>query len=144
MGKIGNHEVSLDEKGRIVIPSKLKDTFKDSDLVISFEFENAIVLREKDDFDNWVKQLVEKGNFDSKARTLQRLILGNSWNMSMDSKGRILIPNKLLNVLDTKSKVVMVGVWNKIEIFSKEYWDSINNSDDKLSIEELGDLFKDN
>ncbi len=143
MGKIGNHEISLDDKGRMIIPSKLKDNFNENNLVISFEFENAIVLREKSEFDKWVERLIEKGNFDSKARTLQRLILGNSWNASLDSKGRILIPNTLLNRLDIKSKVVMVGVWNKIEIFSKEYWDSINNSEDKLSIEELGDLLKD-
>ncbi len=137
---IGNYKNKLDEKGRITIPSKFRDELG-AEIVISYGFDNTLELRTAKAFKEWIDTLSAKGNLNKNARQLSRLILGNSFDLTVDKSGRINVPNDLLEKANILKEVSLVGIGDKIEIHASEQWDSINNDADNLaaSMEELAE-----
>ena len=144
MGIYGNQKVLIDDKDRLTIPTKFRKSLP-NDLVISFEFEGNLVIRGKKDFEIWANILISKGNLNKNARKLQRYILGNSIEVKIDPKGRILIPKSLIEVTNFEDSVYIVGIGNKIEIISSLKWQEIiDNKEDEnnLSIEQAAELLE--
>ncbi len=131
----GNYENLIDNKGRMSVPSKFRKALK-STVFVSAEFENSLVLRSADEFKSWESRLNDLDPLDKASRTLQRLILGNSDELKIDSKGRINLPKTLMNSVGIKEKVYVVGVGNRIEIHSAQSWKQMNN---KTSLEEAAE-----
>lgn len=127
----------------MTIPTKFRNDIG-SDVVISFEFENTLVIRSKFEFDKWSELLISKGTLNKNARKLQRFILGNSSEITVDSKGRILIPKSLSESANLESVVQVVGVGNKIEIVSNSSWiKMIEDNDENISIEDAAEALED-
>lgn len=125
---IGNYQNKLDDKGRITIPSKFRKTLGNK-IVISFGFDNTLEIRTSASFKEWSSLLVSKGNLSKSARQLSRIILGNSFEIDIDSSGRALLPKQLIDFVNIKKDVTLVGVGDKIEIHSFEEWEkSISDS----------------
>lgn len=134
---IGNHLNSIDNKGRMIVPSKFRKYLKNT-VVLSLEFENTLVLRETSEFEKWSKLITEKSVFSKDVRLLQRLIFGRSEKINIDAKGRINISPELLKTCKIKNDVQIVGVGNKIEIHSIESWNKINTSTN-VSLENIAE-----
>ncbi len=142
---IGNYKSKLDDKGRMTIPSKLRDDLG-SDIVVSFGFENAIEMRTKEDFDSWSNEIREKGNLDQATRRLQRIILSNSFHLTVDKSGRVNMPDNLLGLAKIDKEITLCGIGDKVEIFATELWEKENSNPDELSkeMEELAKLIAGN
>ncbi len=140
---LGNQKVSIDEKGRLTIPTKFRKEIGNF-VVVSFEFEDMLVIRKKEEWEKWSNLLIEKGNFKKAARILQRKILGNSAEISIDSKGRILLPKTLIEISNLSNNVQIVGVGNKLEIVSESSWEKMmNDKENNMSIEEAAEALED-
>ncbi len=135
---IGNYKNKLDEKGRLTIPSKLRNELGEA-IVISFGFDGTLEIRTKKAFDDWSNSLIAKGNLNAAARQLQRMVLGNSFELTVDKAGRINVPANLLAMTKIEKEVTLVGIGEKIEVHATEQWDSMNGNSDELamSMEEL-------
>lgn len=133
---IGSYINKIDDKGRMIVPSNFKKIL-DTTIFLSLEFENTLVIRTKDDFQKWENELKDLDPLKKSTRTLQRLILGNSEKIKIDSKGRINIPNILLKNSNIGKNVVVVGVGNKIEIHSEDVWNEMNTN--KFSLEDAAE-----
>lgn len=137
---IGNYSNKIDSKGRITIPSKFRNELGEV-IVASYGFENSIELRTLSEFKKWSDLLIDKGNFVKSARELQRIILGQSFDIKVDKAGRILMPKALLKLAQIENEVVIVGIGDKLEIHSSNNWEkhiSDNQQNDK-SIEQLAE-----
>lgn len=132
---LGNYNISLDEKGRLIIPKVYRKALGDS-LVISLEFENSIVVRTKHEFDQWASLLLKKSYLNKHARLLQRKILGNSYEAKFDSKGRIQLSKSLINQSRIESNVYVIGTGNKLEIISASIWNKMMSDTEDYSLEE--------
>ncbi len=140
---LGNNKVSIDEKGRLTIPTKFRKEIG-SVVVVSFEFENMLVIRKKEEWEKWSNLLIKKGNLKKAARIIQRKIFGNSAEISVDSKGRILLPKTLTEIAKLGNSVQVIGVGNKIEIVSENSWDEMmDDKDNEMSIEEAAEVLED-
>ncbi|BDV02366.1 MAG: transcriptional regulator MraZ [Candidatus Hepatoplasma vulgare] len=139
---IGSYNTSVDEKGRLMIPKAFR-TFLEKEIVISLEFENTLVLRPQNEFEKWSGLLLSMSYLNREARILQRKILGNSMYITIDLKGRILIPKSLLEQAKMKKTVQVIGTGNKIEIIASEAWEELM-SEDKISIEEAAEKISEN
>ncbi len=137
---IGNYKNKLDDKGRLTIPSKFRNELGEL-IVISYGFDNTLEIRTKKAFEEWSDSLIAKGNLSKNARALQRMILGNSFELALDKAGRANVPNNLLEMAKIEKEVALVGIGDKIEVHSASQWDSINNDADNLamSMEELAE-----
>lgn len=134
---IGNYNVSVDEKGRLLIPKAFR-TLLEKEIVVSLEFENTLVLRPRNEFEKWSGLLLSMSYLNREARILQRKILGNSMYIIIDLKGRILIPKSLLEQSKIKKTVQVIGTGDKVEIVSFESWEELM-SENKTSIEEAAE-----
>lgn len=137
---IGNYRNKLDDKSRLTLPAKLRNELG-ADIVISAAFDNTLEIRTAKDFKDWMDTLTSKGNLSSNARQLQRLILGNSFEIKVDKAGRVLVPKELLTLAGVKKDVVLVAIGDKVEVHDAKQWDNLMSDSKALtkSLEQLAD-----
>ena len=121
----GEHEHSIDRKGRLIIPSKFREVFKENYV------ERFFVTRGLDSClfvfteDEWKKQEARFKSLSftsSEARNFNRLYFSGACEVTCDKQGRILVPDYLKDYATIKRDVVIVGVSNRMEIWAKEAW----------------------
>lgn len=79
----------------------------------------------------------------SNTRAFSRLMLAGAMDAEIDSQGRILIPDYLKEYASLKDKVVIAGLYNRLEIWNEATWNSYKNRTEKQSsdiAEQLGEL----
>ncbi|WP_342261497.1 division/cell wall cluster transcriptional repressor MraZ [Spiroplasma endosymbiont of Notiophilus biguttatus] len=124
---LGQSLSTLDEKKRMIIPYKFRSYFHNNEIVIvSKGFEGCLVIRNEIEFIKWQDKILSQSEGQKEARILARQVFANSEELTIDSKGRINIPHSLLTLADIKQKVIMIGLSNKIEIWSETNWNSFN------------------
>ena len=121
---MGEHNHTVDAKGRVIIPAKFRDELGD-EFVLTLGLDGCLFVYPNDEWLNFVNEL--KGLPGSKeARQLQRYFMAGAASCEVDKQGRFLIPQKLREHAGLDKELVLVGVLNKIEIWSKERWESNN------------------
>lgn len=132
----GEYEHSIDRKGRLIIPSKFREVFKENYV------ERFYVTRGLDTClfvfteDEWKKQEARFKSLpftSTEARQFNRLYFSGACDVTCDRQGRILVPEYLKEFARIKRDVVVVGVSNRMEIWSKENWEAFfNNTKDSF------------
>lgn len=131
---MGEYNHTIDTKGRIIIPSKFRETLGD-EFVVTQGLDGCLFVYPNDEWMNFVTQLKNLPG-SKEARQLQRYFMAGAAACEVDKQGRILIPNKLREQAGLEKDIVFVGVLSKIEIWSKEKWESNNDYDDMDQIAE--------
>ena len=122
----GEHEHSIDEKGRLIIPSKFREVFKENYV------ERFFITRGLDTClfvftdDEWKKQ---ESKFralpftSAEARQFNRIYFSGACEVTCDKQGRILVPDYLKEFAKIRRDVIIVGVSSRMEIWAKENWE---------------------
>lgn len=131
---LGQAITTLDDKKRINIPSKFRGYFQvNENIVISRGFEGCLVIRSIDEFTKWQNKILQQSEGLKESRILSRQIFANSEVLLIDAKGRIMIPSSLLEISQITSKVIVIGMSNKLEIWAEEKWKAFDDeTKDKL------------
>ena len=134
---MGEYHHTIDDKGRIIIPSKFRYELGDK-FIITRGLENCLfVYPEK----AW-NQIVEKLNklpFTKKdARNFSRFFLSGATTVEFDKQGRININSPLINYANLQKECIVVGVGDRLEIWSSDEWNNFfdNNKDNMSDIAE--------
>lgn len=131
---IGEYSYSLDDKGRVVLPSVFRSSLKGNIFVVK-GFEGCLRVYDEDEWREQQKRFSQLDDFDSQARKLKRLIFSGMNEVSPDRQGRIKISSALLSFAGIDKEVVIVGVESFIEIWAKERWDSfIDECGDQIDV----------
>lgn len=131
---MGEHNHTVDAKGRVIIPAKFREELGD-EFVLTLGLDGCLFVYPNDEWLNFVNEL--KGLPGSKeARQLQRYFMAGAAGCEVDKQGRFLIPQKLREHAGLDKELVLVGVLNKIEIWSKERWESNNTYENMDEIAE--------
>ena len=129
---------SIDPKGRIIIPARFRK-------VLEADGEKEIVITPKDGclyaytFSAW-KDLEQRilATKSAAMAVLKRTFIGKSCQLKCDKQDRILIPKELRDDAGIEKEVVLVGVLDRFEIWSKERWDQENlKAEEALKKEEV-------
>ncbi|MFK7912922.1 MAG: division/cell wall cluster transcriptional repressor MraZ [Pseudomonadales bacterium] len=139
----GIASASLDAKGRMPLPTLYRDVvigLAGGNVVVTIDVvEKCLMLYTAGEWDVVLRRLQKLPNVTSKkGRVLQRLLIGHATKLSLDSSGRILLPQAHRDYADLGKKVVTVGMGNKIELWSADIWDA--GMDDWLSPEGRAEL----
>ena len=127
----GEYEHKLDKKGRIIIPSDFREISKENYV------ERFVVTRGLDvclfmfPEEEWKTQEAKFKNlsFTKKdARKFNRLFFSGAVVSIPDKQGRILIPLYLKNYAEIKKEIMLIGISNRIEIWSKDRWQEFYRS----------------
>jgi len=122
---MGEYNHTIDAKGRIIVPSKFRESLGD-EFVVTQGLDGCLFVYPDEEWMNFVAELKKlPGNKD--ARQLQRYFLAGAASCEVDKQGRILIPSKLREQAALEKDIVFVGVLSKIEIWSKERWEGNND-----------------
>ena len=134
-----NHTV--DAKGRLIIPSKFRETLGD-EFVISKGMDGCLYVYANEAWNAFEQKLTSLPLTNKAARQFARFFLAGAASVEVDKQGRILIPENLRKFAKLDKDVVLVGVGSRIEIWSKAQYDNISDDVDMddvtQSMEDLG------
>jgi MraZ protein len=117
---MGEYHHSIDEKGRITIPSKLRYELGES-FVVTRGLDGCLFVYPKNEWDNIVQKYRELPNV-KEARNFMRFFLSGATTLEFDKQGRINISAPLVTYAALKKDCVIIGVGDKLEIWSMEKW----------------------
>lgn len=119
---MGEYNHTIDAKGRIIVPSKFREALGEH-FVVTLGLDGCLFVYPNEEWEHFVTGLKNlPGN--KEARQLQRYFMAGAADCEVDKQGRILIPNNLREQAGLDKDIVFVGVLSKIEIWSKERWES--------------------
>jgi MraZ protein len=118
---LGRYRHTLDNKGRLTVPSRYRDLLAEGAYVIQGLDRNLWVLTPAA-FQAISHKVNEKSITDPSVRLLRRLIYSNGEQVEVDKAGRILIPQFLREAAGLDTEALLVGVGDYFEIWSPENW----------------------
>ncbi|MBR1746797.1 MAG: cell division/cell wall cluster transcriptional repressor MraZ [Clostridia bacterium] len=119
----GEYRLSLDDKGRMRIPNKLRAQLED-EFVISAAPGGCLMLLPRKEFERRFTARTETLNLRDRAeQTALRKLCSTACIPEEDSQGRFVLPAKLKTLGGIKKKLVFLGVVDRIEIWSEERYD---------------------
>lgn len=127
----GNYEHSLDDKGRLLLPRKIKEVLGDCPLLYVLKgFDGCLAVYSENDFQKLIEE-VEKISFNKKnSRDYLRIMLGSVVELNVDKVGRIQLPSQTLNKYHINKNVIIIGVGDHFEIWDKvsyEEYEKVTN-----------------
>ena len=139
---IGEYKHTIDDKKRISLPSKFRKQVGKT-MIITRGLDKCLFVYPLAQWQEIAKKFGELGIGQADRRGLNRFMLAGATEVSVDSVGRILIPEYLKEFANIKTKVVFAGVYNRIEIWDEASWTKYTNKVMKEAddiAEKLGDI----
>jgi MraZ protein len=120
----GHYDYSLDAKNRLNLPPKFRAAFSDG-VVLAKALEPCVAVWTPDTFESFTESFLANLNPVSRERrALTRFFAGSSFDVPLDSAGRVNLNPALLTHAGIEKEVVVVGVLDHLEIWSRERWDA--------------------
>lgn len=133
---LGEYRHSIDAKGRIIIPSKLRELLG-SDFIITRGLDGCLFIYPNDEWDNIIKKYKDIPDTKNK-RQFMRIFLSGATICEYDKQGRINIPTPLIEFAGLVKDCIIIGVDERLEIWSKERWEDFINTNES-DISEIAD-----
>ena len=134
---MGEYHHNIDEKGRIVIPGKFRESAKDK-LIITKGIEKCLYLYTEDEWNKIVSKLNQLPFTKKDARTFVRNFFAGATLCEFDKNGRINITSPLVSYADLTKECVVIGVNDRIEIWDKGLYNTFLD-DNASKIEEIAE-----
>jgi len=139
---LGEFHHNLDNKGRIAIPSKFRAKLGEG-AVVARALDNCLALYPKKTWLILAKKLAALPIIKANSRAFNRFMLSGAMDVSLDKQGRAIIPEYLRKYAGIKKRVIIVGLFDKLEIWSEERWNKYSMHTEKNSneiAEKLGEI----
>ena len=133
---IGEFEHSLDAKGRLIMPAKLREAIGDK-FVVTKGLDGCLFTFSIEEWSNFEEKLKSLPLSNRNSREFTRFFLSGATECEIDKQGRFLIPTNLRETASLQKEVVIIGVGTRIEIWDKEKWNSYN--DENISVEDIAE-----
>lgn len=135
---IGEYEHTVDAKGRVIMPVKLREEMGERFIVTKGQ-EGCLFAYSQNEWKNFEEKLKSLPSYTNKnVRDFIRYFLSGAVECELDKQGRFLIPSNLRNHAMLDKDVVIIGVGTKIEIWDKQEWKRYSN-DDSISADEIAE-----
>lgn len=133
---MGEYKHSLDTKGRLIIPAKIRNECDDS-VIITRGIDKCISIYTEEGWDEFYQKLQNLPGNKRDVRRLITLTTAKAAKCDFDKLGRINIPQPLRELAALEKDCVIVGAGNHAEIWSQEQWDEFNSGVDQEEYENL-------
>lgn len=138
---MGEYNHTVDAKGRLIIPSKFRETLGDK-FVITKGLDGCLFAYDNTGWSAFEEKLQEMPINKKDSRMFVRHFLAGAAEVEVDKQGRILIPAKLREFADLTKDVVLVGAAGHIEIWSEKRWTGLEE-DEEESMEAIAERMAD-
>lgn len=120
---IGEYYHTIDTKKRVAIPVKFRKTLGKK-AVLTRGLDNCLYLYSLEEWKKLAEKLARLPISRADSRAFARLMLAGAMDVSLDRLGRILIPDYLKSYAGLGKKIVLAGLYNRIEIWDDSKWES--------------------
>lgn len=125
---VGTYEHGLDDKGRMVLPSKIRAQLGETGVVAKLD--GCLGLWTPEGFDRAADQLeaeIENGRATTGAL---RVFIADAHEVTPDQQGRIVIPQRLRTFANLTTEVVVTGRMKRAEIWDAATWNELSDGHD--------------
>ncbi|EXU60519.1 division/cell wall cluster transcriptional repressor MraZ [Mycoplasma mycoides] len=122
----GTYEHCMDAKQRLTLPAKLRNKLSNP-IYLTKGYDADLEIWSKDDFLLQIKEILNQQNDQKDIRNIERIIWSNTVEIDIDNLGRIKIPYNLIQNLNIEKDVFILGLGNRLEIWSKNKYNQHKN-----------------
>ena len=139
---IGEYKHNLDPKKRFAVPSKFRRELGNK-VVITRGLDSCLFLFSVSEWNILAEKLSKLPIGKQDTRGFVRLLLSGASEVDLDQLGRVLVPDYLKNYAGLKKKIVVAGLFNRLEIWDEENWQNYKSNVEKNTervAEKLGEI----
>ena len=140
---IGEYLHTIDQKNRLSVPSKFRKELGNV-VVVSRGLDECLFLYPVEIWKKLAEGLVAELPWGkAENRSFVRSMVAGAADVGIDSLGRILLPENLKKFASLEKEAMVVGLYNRVEIWNPEIWQSYSdaaNKNTELIAEKLGEL----
>ncbi len=120
---MGEYRHNTDSKGRIIVPARFRDELGNL-LILTKGLDGCITVYTPKQWERIIEQLYQLPNTKKESRMYIHMVTSKAAECEVDSAGRILIPQNLLEEAGIVKECVVLGVADHVEIWSSPRWDA--------------------
>ena len=127
----GEYSHSIDNKGRLILPSKLRETAKNNfveKFYITRGLDKCLFMFSEEEWKAAEQKFKSMSFTKQDSRKFNRLYFSGAVEIIPDKQGRILLPSYLKDFAQIKRDVVIIGVSSRIEVWAKDQWQEFYKS----------------
>jgi len=118
---IGEYTHSIDTKGRMAIPVKMRGKLSDG-AIVTKGLDNCLFIYPKIEWEKLAEKLANLPISDTKARAFARNFLAGAMELEFDKQGRVLLPGYLRQFAALGANAIIAGLYNRIEVWNEKTW----------------------
>ena len=134
---IGEYEHSVDAKGRVIMPAKLREDIGEK-FIVTKGLDGCLFAYSHTEWTNFEEKLKTLPLTNKNARDFVRFFLSGAIECELDKQGRFLIASNLREYANMEKDVAIIGVGTRLEIWDREKWKAYN-SDENISADEIAE-----
>ncbi len=129
---MGEYDHTADAKGRLFVPSKFRDELGKK-FVVTRGLDGCLYAYGEEEWHRVKEDITTNPALNDKnGREFKRIFFAGAAEVEVDGQGRILLPAKLREYAGIEKEVVSVGIGTKVEIWSKERYEKMDTSYEKM------------
>ena len=132
---IGEYEHSLDAKGRLIMPAKLRIDIGEK-FIVTKGLDGCLFAFSQKEWENFEQKLKTLPLSDKNARNFVRFFLSGATECEIDKQGRFLLPANLRVAANLDKEAIIIGVGTRLEIWDKQTW---QKCDENISVDEIAE-----
>lgn len=138
---MGEYHHNIDDKGRLIIPSKFRDELGEK-FVVTRGLERCLFVYSEKEWNKIIDKLSTLPFTNKDARNFTRFFMSGAILCEFDKQGRINITSPLVNYADLIKECVIIGANDRVEIWALESWQNFFESNEENLADIAENLFK--
>lgn len=118
---IGEYSHTIDEKGRLSVPVKFRGDFHGS-IVVTRGLDHCLWLFPESAWRQLAERLAKLPLSQKKSRAFARLMLAGAWDSTLDTQGRVAVPEYLRTFANLGKHVTVAGLYSRLEVWNEDAW----------------------
>lgn len=119
---MGEYQHSIDDKGRLIIPAKLRDSLGTT-FILTRGLDQCLFVYPMNEWEALEQKLKALPLMKADARAFTRFFFSGASECEWDKQGRVTIPSHLRSYAHLEKECMVIGVQNRVEIWSKDAWE---------------------
>jgi MraZ protein len=118
---LGEHDHSLDDKNRLTLPAKLRESLGDG-VVVTHGMDGCLYAYATEDWQRLAERIQALDPLSRESRMMQRHFFAGAVRAELDKQGRMVLPASLLEAAGIEREVTVAGVFDHLEIWDRAKW----------------------
>ena len=121
----GEYKHSIDRKGRLILPAKIRDVSKEYGIdrfFLTRGLDKCIFMFSADEWRTQEQRFKNMSFTKQETRNFNRIFFSGAVDVVPDKQGRFIIPQFLKDYAGIRRDTIVIGISNRIEIWDKELW----------------------